>query len=897
MEKNISLVDFNENGLEEQEAQRKLKEFGLNRMPECAKDSIFLIFLRQFADPLIYILLFGACISIFLKEYSDGIFIFAILIVNSLIGCVQEYAANKSVDSLRHMIKSKTLVVRDGQEKEIDSEFLVPGDLVILKNGTKVPADIVLVESENLEVNESMLTGESAAIAKNANAIVAKDCPLQDRLNEVFASTMIIRGVARGIVKATASHTEMGKIADKITQKADVETPLTIRMKSFSKTFTILMVLAVALVTLISLARGTNLKDTLLVAVSMAVGVIPEALPITITIALSIGMINMSKKNVVVRNLSAVEALGSCTVIASDKTGTLTKNQLEIADIFDENCNKLALTKGDSGNRDGRVLTGSKLDDLSANELLILTSVLANEAGEDENGFFGDAVDIAFLKYARDRGYDYRDILKKFPRQHRIYYTSELMYSAAFVESEGEIFAFVKGAPEKILSMCNSKNEEIKTKIRDLAEDGFRVLVTAYGKISDSSNATEQQENFSQQYDLERQNINPQRFYGVGDLKNLNFQAIFSMSDPLREESKRAIEECQSAGINIVMMTGDSPKTAYAIAKQLNFVEHMEEVKSGEVIRETLARGEDALDELTRKTKVYSRMEPTQKLDIVRSMIRNGNFVAVTGDGVNDAPSLKNANVGIAMGKSGTDIARESADMVLMDDNFASITNAVREGRVVYGNIRKLIFFVVSCNLPEVLVYLLSLIMGLPIPFNATQLLWLNVITESIQNIFLAFERPEGNEMSRPPRHPEEPIFDGLMVQRCCSAIVVATILYMGVYYTSLRLLHLEKNEVVNLLMLLFVLVQNLQVFNSRSETKSLFRHSIAENKKLIFGVLGTLLLHVLVCESTFGSRLLRVNPLTLGEFLAMFLCASIVVVFGELEKFVRSCRRKKFVG
>ena len=864
----IKNLNSNKNkGLDLSECESRLKKYGLNKLPDTNKESVILIFLKQFCDPLIYILLIGACFSIFLKEYTDGIFIFVILTVNSIIGCVQEYSAKKSVDSLKKIVKSKVVVIREGLEKEIDSELLVPGDIVILKYGSKVPVDIILLESENLEVNESMLTGESMAVEKNENIIPKEDAQLQDKLNELFAGTIITKGVAKGIVISTGKDTEMGKIADKITQKTNIETPLTIRMKSFSKVFTIIVCFAVAFVAIVSVIKGGSIKDILLMSISLAVSSIPEALPITITIALSIGMLNMSKRNVVVRNLSAVEALGSCTVIASDKTGTLTQNELKILDIFDNNCNKISIKISDSQ----KILANSKdcLSDFT--NQLVLTSILANESGKDGDKFFGDAVDIAFLKYADSLGYNQKQILSEFNREKILYYTSESRCSASFVKIDNNVYAFVKGAPETILSMCsNKKNIEISKKNEELSENGMRVLATAYGIVNKKEDSND---------------------YNYNDLKNLNFIALVSMLDPLRDEAKIAVEECQNAGINVIMVTGDSPKTAFAIAKDLEFVDNMEQVRTGSDIKKAILEGKDNLDKLTTTTKVYSRMEPTQKLDIVNSLIRNGNFVAVTGDGVNDAPALKNANVGIAMGKSGTDIARESADIVLMDDNFASVTNAVEEGRIVYNNIRKLIFFVVSCNMPEVIIYIISLLIGLPTPFSATQLLWLNVITEGVQNIFLAFEKKEGDEMFKKPRKPNEPIFDKIMIRRCIWSITAMCILYITVYYYCLKILDINKYETVNLLMMLFVFVQNMQVFNSRSENKSVFKHSINGNKKLIFGILSVTTLHIFASENSITSKILKINPLTFKEIIAMLTLATTIIVVSEVEKMFRRKR------
>ena len=513
----IKNLNSNKNkGLDLSECESRLKKYGLNKLPDTNKESVILIFLKQFCDPLIYILLIGACFSIFLKEYTDGIFIFVILTVNSIIGCVQEYSAKKSVDSLKKIVKSKVVVIREGLEKEIDSELLVPGDIVILKYGSKVPADIILLESENLEVNESMLTGESMAVEKNENIIPKEDAQLQDKLNELFAGTIITKGVAKGIVISTGKDTEMGKIADKITQKTNIETPLTIRMKSFSKVFTIIVCFAVAFVAIVSVIKGGSIKDILLMSISLAVSSIPEALPITITIALSIGMLNMSKRNVVVRNLSAVEALGSCTVIASDKTGTLTQNELKILDIFDNNCNKISIKISDSQ----KILANSKdcLSDFT--NQLVLTSILANESGKDGDKFFGDAVDIAFLKYADSLGYNQKQILSEFNREKILYYTSESRCSASFVKIDNNVYAFVKGAPETILSMCSSKNTEISKKNEELSENGMRVLATAYGIVNKKEDSND---------------------YNYNDLKNLNFIALVSMLDPLRDEAKIAV--------------------------------------------------------------------------------------------------------------------------------------------------------------------------------------------------------------------------------------------------------------------------------------------------------------------------------------------------------------------
>ena len=862
---NLESFNTNINGLTNEEVEKRQKQFGLNKLPEVKKENILITFLKQFCDPLIYILLFGACISLFLKEYSDGIFIFIILSVNSLIGCIQEYSAQKSADSLKNMVVSKVVVVRDGKEIEIESKYLTVGDIVILKSGLKVPADIVLLESNDLEVNESMLTGESVNVKKDANYKQKQGCQIQEKFNEVFAGTIITKGLAKGVVKNIGVNTEMGKIADKITQKSNAETPLVVRMEKFSKMFTIIIGVAVVIIVIAAILRGDNITETFLMAVSLAVAAIPEGLPITITITLSIGMMNMAKRNVVVRNLSAVEALGSCTVIASDKTGTLTQNEMQVVEVCDVNGKNIELNK-----KCDTVLNEENFQNFSIEELGILASVLPNEAGNKDGEFFGDAVDISFLKYAESKGYNFEEILQTFKREKLFYYTSEARFSASVNTINGKSFAFVKGATETVLSMCKESDySKLYTKLEHLSNDGMRVLAVACGEIETKDN------------------------YEVEDLKELNFISLMSMLDPLRPEAKDAVNECQNAGIKIAMITGDNATTAYAISKQLGFVNDISEVKTGVDVKNALNTSEDELDILTKKTKVYSRMEPTQKLDIVQSMIRNGNFVAVTGDGVNDAPALKNANVGVAMGKGGTDIARESADIILMDDNFASITHAVEEGRIVYNNIRKVIFFAVSCGIPKVIIYILAIMFGLPVPFNASQLLWLNVMTEGVQNIFLAFERQEGNEMSKPPRKPEEPIFNDIMTKRCALFITVITDKCISVYYSLTNILHYSHTKSASMLLMLFVFIQNLQVLNSRSENISIFKHSIKNNKKLLLGITCAVGIHLFATHNPILSKILRIEPLALKEILVMFGLALVVIIVSEIEKFIRKIRTK----
>lgn len=874
-------MDFYKRGLSSEEANNKLKEYGPNALPETQRKSIIITFLKQFCDPLIYLLLFGAVFSMFLKEFSDGIFIAVILTINAIIGAIQEISADKSANSLKNMVKSKIVVIRDGEEKEIDSELLVPQDIVILKEGTRVPADIVLLSSENLEVNESMLTGESIAVKKDANYIQKENASIQEKFNEIFAGTTIVKGIAFGEVKATGLKTEMGKIADKLVEKTDAETPLTIRMEKFTKSLTIGIGVGIVFILIAAILRGESIKETIMMSISLCVAAVPESLPIATTIVLAVGTSKMAKHNVIVRHLSAVESLGSCTVIASDKTGTLTKNEMTVEKVIDINGNELDLDKdkkiikhiGLLKEKDDKNFN-NKYDDYL--KLLFLSMTLPNEGKHNPDGYFGDAVDIAFLKFVNNNGYNVNDIIKNYPNVKMLYYTSANMCSASVNKVDEKLLTFVKGAPEKVLSLCKKNNSvfnifkktidytHIYEKLEELADNGYRVLAVAY-KDSEAK-------------DIEN--------FGLDSLNDLNFMGLIAMIDPLKNEVKDSIKECQEAGINIVMITGDNPKTAYNIGRELNFVNSQDEVKTGLQVRETLNNGESYLDKMGEKTKVYSRMEPTQKLDIVQSLIRNGNFVAVTGDGVNDAPALKNANVGVAMGKGGTDIAKESADIILMDDNFASIVYAVKAGRITYNNIRKLIFFAISSGIPKIIFFIATIFMGLPIPFNAIQLLWLNVMTEGVQDIFLGFEEEEGGEMKQKPRDPQEPIFNKRMKSRCGLFIGFIAILSTIVYYYCINMLHFSAMKSTTIMLTLLVFIQNMQVLNARSETRSLFTHSFAKNKKILFGIFIVVLIHLFAVSNSFMNKVLKIEALNLKEIAILLVIASSMIILSEIEKF-----------
>lgn len=859
-----------EEGLLSSEASERLAEYGENVLPEEKIPPLPLIFIRQFADPLIYILIAAAIISFVVGEAIDSYFILAVVTFNAIIGTIQEYTANKSASSLKKIVDVKAIVIRDGNEIEISAKYLVPGDIVLLKEGSKVPADIILTCTKNLKVDESMLTGESLPVNKDYAFTPGPEAAIQDKLNEVFAGTIIVKGQGTGVIKSTGLNTEIGKIADKITQKSDVKSPLVERMENFTTKLTIIMGILIVIISIIALRMGTGWRETLMLASSLGVAAIPEGLPIAITICLAIGMNRMAKQNVIVKNLVAVEALGSCTVIASDKTGTLTVNELNVVEIITPRNGVISLVE--------KIKDFLPLDKETDFESMILekkiltTFVLPNEASEKDGEFYGDPVDVAFLKVVAKKGYNVKQIHKKYKRLQLLPYTSETKFSASFnmVDADGSIFAFVKGAPEVLLKMCKMDAEtenEIKSKLDDLARKGLRVLAVACGEIN---------------------NILPENEEDLDDsLKNLEFLSLVAMLDPLRKEAKHAVMKCQEAGINVVMITGDNPKTAFAIANQLGFVKNQKDVVVGSDLKKAMDNGIEAVDKITKTAKVYARVEPTQKLDIVESLRRNGNFVAVTGDGVNDAPALKNANVGIAMGEKGTDIARESANIILTDDNFASIVKGIKEGRLTYSNIRKLIFFLTSTAFAEIGIFILSMIFGLPLPFIALQLLWINLITEGIQGVAIAMEKEEGNEMSLPPRDPKEPIFDHIMLTRI---VMTSLVMILGCFFTYKYFLDTTGDLVMarSTTIFLMILFQNMQIFNARSETQSLFKQSFFKNPFLFISIGIVTLVHIIASYVPAFDLFLKIDPLGWKELSIIVPIALLIIVVMELEKIVR---------
>ncbi|WP_078085123.1 cation-translocating P-type ATPase [Microbulbifer mangrovi] len=857
-------------GLSGAEVSRRLARYGANTLPQPRLTGFGRLFIRQFISPLIYVLLAAMVVSLVAGKLADASFIGLILMLNALIGALQENHANRSAQALRGLMVIRTRVVRGGEVLEVSAENLVPGDQVLLSSGDRVPADMRLLEADGLEVDESVLTGESLPVFKNSESLCDPRSPIAERINLCYAGTLVAAGRARAVVTATGLRTEMGKLSQTMEAAHSATPPLFQRIERFSKKLTIALLVAVALLAAIELARDTDPLVIFMTAVALAVSAIPEGLPMALTLVLSVGTRRMVKRHVIVRRLVAVESLGSCTVIATDKTGTLTENHLTARKIVF--CDDVSVS-----------IDGGKLP--SAQEFsphgdvrvarLALVAALCNEAELRplENGDWhssGDAVDQALLVMAHKVGIKRKTLQGHWPQQAQIHYEPALGFAAtlhANTQSQRTLTC-VKGALEKLLPMCNRMATADGDRPLDagralsamarLAEQGARVLAFADGEGGA-----------------------PEHFVPES-LHRLCLLGLVGMFDPLRPEAAAAVSECRAAGIHVCMVTGDHPRTALSIAQELKLAGDEDKPVTGIDLAQAEAHGPSALDALTADTRVYARVSPEQKLTIVQSLQRQGQFVAVTGDGVNDAPALSSAHVGVAMGEQGTEVAKESADLLLTDDNFASVVAGVEEGRIAYQNIRKVIFFLISTGAAEVVLFVLSTTFGMPLPLTPVQLLWLNLVTNSIQSVGLALEPGEGDEMRRPPRPPEESLFNPVMLRRVLvSGAVMGGLAFASFYWLLQHGWEVEAAR--NSVLLLMVLFENVQVFNSRSENRSIFRQPFFSNPILLLGTLVAQGIHILCLYSPLMQEVLGVSPVSAVQWGALLTIALLQLLAMEI--------------
>ena len=870
VEETLQNLDSSKEGISSEEVKERLNRFGPNELPKKKPVTILQIILSQFKDPLIYILLIAGFISVIIGEPDDAIFILAVVVLNAIIGTTQEFKAEKSAEALLKIMKVESRVIRNGETRTVNSKELVPGDIVLAESGDRLSADIRLIETNNLSVDESFLTGESTTVEKNTDQL-DEDLEIGDRKNLAFAGSTVITGRAKGVVVATGNSTEIGKIAEVVTGSEQGKAPLVIRMEEFTRKIAYIVLIAAAGFALLRLLQGYPLSDVFFLAVALSVSAIPEGLPVALTVALSVATSRMAKRNVIVRKLEAVESLGSCTVIASDKTGTLTVNQ-QTARIVRLASGKDYEISGEGYNDKGE-FQGIEHEIPEALKELIKISVIANEGVlEKENDQWhqsGDAMDVALLSMTYKSGLSPKSLREETRVLREVPYESEKRYSAAIYEYQGKKICAMKGAVETILSRCKtvlnddgSTNEldskEIEAKALSLAEGGYRVLAFASGEV-------------------DRDDIE------IDEINDLVFIGLVGFIDPLRPEVKGAVRESQDAGVKVIMITGDHPSTAKAIAEELEIIGKNDKVVTGKDLESAGDHESKEFANLCLSSNVFARVSPVQKLHIVEALKREGHFVAVTGDGVNDAPALQRANIGVAMG-SGTDVAKDTGSIIITDDNFASIVSGIEEGRFAFANVRKVIYLLISTGAAELLLFVLAVIFNVPLPLVAVQILWLNLVTNGIQDVALAFEKGEPGVMKNPPRRTDQGIFDRLMIGETLlsgfSMGLVAFVAWM-VFLGS----GMEEDSARNLLLLLFVLMQNVHVFNCRSETESAFRVPLRRNYILVFGVIAAHGLHLIAMNTSLFQNLLGVSPVSISQWLILLACAAPLLVVMELFK------------
>ena len=860
------------NGLSENEVKARQEKYGLNILPHQKQDSIFKIFFKQILNPIVLLLIVTIVFSIVIGEYIDAIAIVFIVLLDLCLGTFQEWRASKNALSLQNLIKYKVRVIREGKKIEVDSEQIVVGDIVLLESGDKTSADMRIIEQSNLQVDESVLTGESVNVFKNTETLL-EDTILAERKNMIYAGCNVVTGRAKCIVTSTGINTEIGKIANQVTSMEEEKSPLTIRMEKLSKQISLLVVVVAIIIAIILMLKGVNGSEIFLSVIALSVSAMPEGLPLALTMALSITSNKMAKKNVICKKLNSVESLGSCTVIATDKTGTLTVNEQTAKKVSlpgNIDCN----IEGIGYNFDGKVNYNPNNE--KQIQLLTMLGSINNEASIEKKGmfykYFGDSIDVAF----KVLGEKMQISLEDYQIIGRIPYESENKYSAVFYRFEGKVYCAVKGSQETILEFSNRmkvngnvipiNKEELNNKNEALAEEGYRVISLAYGKV----------ENF-----IEKD------FYSKEDIPDLTFIGMVSFIDPIREEVKEAISECRDAGIKVIMITGDHPMTALSIAKELSLASSEEQIATGEKLEDYFNKGELIFDEYIKDKTVFARVTPMDKLNIVNSLKRRGHFVAVTGDGVNDAPAIKSANIGIAMG-SGTDVAKETASMIIVDDNFKSIVSGVKLGRTAYSNIRKVCYLLLSCGLAEVLFFILSILFNLPMPLVAIQLLWLNLVTDGLQDFALSFEKSEEGIMKQKPLNSKESIFNkNLLYEVLLSGLVIGGIVFI-VWVFLLNKLEMEISLARGYIMALMVFMQNIHVINCRSERQSAFNISIKSNPLIIFTIIGSILLQIIVMEVPVLSEFLKVSTVPYGHMIYLFAFALIVFVVMEVYKLIR---------
>ncbi len=846
-------LETNSLGLTEEEVQQRLVKYGLNELKETKRVTALEIFLNQFKDIFVIMLLVATAISALVGETTDALTIAAIVVLNSIVGFIQEYRSEKAMEAMRKLTAPKARLMRNGKEVMVPAKEVVPGDIVLLESGDRVPADSRLIEVVELRTDEAILTGESTQVDKQISP-VREEAPVTDRKDMIFTATHVTYGRGKAVVTSTGMQTEFGKIAEMVQAVEVEESPLKIKLEKFAKKLGIIIVIACAVIFVLELLdplRPGSIVDSFITAVALAVSAVPEGLPAVVTVSLALGARELAKRNAIIRKLSSAETLGATTVICSDKTGTLTKGEMTVRKVFTNG--KMIEVTGVGYEAKGQFLLDGKSLEAKVDQHLVLllgAGTACSNASYDGEKVLGDTTEGALIVAAAKAGITKEELEKKNPRVHEIPFTSERKrMTTVHKMSDEKLLAFIKGAPEVVLDLCTHvfKNGEAKKltakekqsilKMNEqMANEALRVLGIAYRELTGI-----EPEDFREQSKTEELNKQIE--------SNLIFVGLTGMIDPPREEAIEANKVCQQAGIKTVMITGDHKLTAVAVAKEIGIMKNPgDKVLTGV---ELDAINDDEFEKIVEEVKVYARVAPEHKLRIVKALKKKGEIVAMTGDGVNDAPALKQADIGVAMGITGTDVTKEAANMVLADDNFATIVKAVEGGRTIYDNIRKFSFFLLRCNFDELALIGLFAMLGLELPLTAGMILWLNLVTDGGPALALTMDPPEKDVMNRKPRDPKEGVLHG----RLASIIVTFTtqlVLTGGLFYWQYYLLpgELTPHKLAEARTMAFVRATFQELFvvwNCRSEKRNAFKVGFTSNKFLLVAVLGSALLTVLV--------------------------------------------------
>ncbi len=868
-------------GLTSSEASSRLEKYGPNMIESSNKKSIWKKIFEQIADPMVLLLIAAAIVSAFTGDAIECAIIIAIVVINAIMSIIQEGKAEDSVAALQKMSSPEATVIRDGQRGHVKAEDLVPGDIVVLETGDIIPADMRLIETSNLKIDESSLTGESVAVEKDASFTTNEDVGIGDRENYAHSSSIVTYGHGIGLITGTGSNTEIGKIATSLDEVEDKDTPLQNQLKKLSKVLAILVIVVCIAVFAVGYLRGgADLLENFMIAVSLAVAAIPEGLTAVVTIVLSIGMNRMAERKAIVKNLLSVETLGSTTVICSDKTGTLTQNEMTITKIYTND--KEYEVEGSGYKPEGDIRDENKKVVESDDQIKLLMTIasLCNDANLIRDGeeykITGDPTEGAMLTFAEKWNINQEDLNEKHPRIQEIPFDSTRKMMTTFHELDGKYYAMTKGAPDiimknssnilidgNLIEFSDEKRKELADENNNLASQALRVMAYAFKPLE------------SLDTDLTTENIE----------HDMVFVGLTGMIDPPRPEARAAVAECHASGIDVIMITGDYFETALAIAKDLGIADSRDQAMQGSELND---KTHEEIMEIVKTKRIFARVSPENKVQLVKALEANDNVVAMTGDGVNDAPAIKNADIGISMGITGTDVAKDASDMILVDDNFATIVNAVEEGRVIFANIKKFVSFLLSCNIAEVLIVFISILLGLPSPLTPIQLLWLNLVTDAFPALALGVEPAEPGLMEEPPRDPRESIISGEVKTNLIMQSIYITIAVLAAYIVGLKWIFPDSIEGAHTMVFATLITSELlRAFSVRSTKYTLKELGFATNPNLIKAVLLSFSLLLVVMYVPVLTELFEIVSFT-WEWIPVLILSLIPLVLGEIGKILR---------